>query len=53
MSEPDDIPTMGIVDYIAIGWWGLISVALTLAEPPARIKRNKNARLQREYKSRG
>lgn len=43
---------MGIVDYLAIGWWGLIGAAFSLAETPTRIKRNKNARLQQEDKSR-
>ena len=44
---------MGLGDYIAIGWGGLIGVAFTLAEVPARIKRNKNARLRREDKREG
>ena len=43
----------GVVDYIAIGWWGLIGAAFTLTEVTARIKRNKNARLRREDKREG
>jgi hypothetical protein len=42
MSERDDIPAMGLGDYIGIGWWGLIGAAFTLAEYVAkRTKRNK------------
>lgn len=54
MPEREDIPTMGLTDYIAIGWWGLLGVAFTLTETvPARIKRNKNARLRRKDMGQG
>jgi len=42
MPEREDIPTMGLTDYIAIGWWGLLGVAFTLTECLVkRTKRNK------------